>query len=540
VFDRSLPLVLVLAGTLLGTSDAGAMTRDELTEQVAAGALAGTTEPLEADGLLYAPDPDSRVIPDLPGWRPVAPVSPEHFGALGDGRDETEALAAAFQAGDVRLLEDRTYGFTGLEVPPGTVVTGSNAVLRYVGENTRDVILEIGAGTRWDRLQYSAAAQTVRQKSSIVIHDEVMIGLIDGAADTQLDATLVNVRGDGVEIGQMRSRGFGRPLLVERPKGRIRGFRLGWHDFESIVRGIRMHRVSDFEIGGGRQAGRSPLALTENNGRNNLLLAGLRHGSFGPMDLADAPEHAIRFGGGDKAEMVSEDVTFAPLTIRRASASAIKINPGQKGRVRDVRFQNVSIVDPFWEIGETAKASHLIRISHADDITIAGGSVRREAADPVMTEPGIIFAIADSTNVEIGPFVVECCAKELVAFIENNDADTEENLGDIRGIRFRGLNDRMPGGMSDAPIRFKTCDISAGDISFEGLNLRQLRKRELIRFPKCKAEYGAIRVQGRIDEMSRKTFEDMPENVDFTADIEDGRGRRASGSRKAILDSMRN
>jgi hypothetical protein len=538
VVNRSYPLVVVIVCALLGAPDAGAMTRENLVSEGSTGSLKGTAQPVEADGLLYAPDPGGTVIPDLPGWRPVPPVSPEHFGAIGDGSDETAALAAAFQSGNVRLLDGKTYGFTHLTVPEGTVVTGSSAVLRYVGENTRDVILDIGAGTRWDQLRYSAGAQTVRGNASIVIHDGVSLDLLDISADTQLDANAVHVLGNGVEIGEMKSRAFGRPLMVEHPKGRLEGFRLGWHDFESIVRGLRMHRVSHFEIGGGRQAVRSHLALTENNGRNNLLLSGVRHGSFGPMDLGDAPEHSIRFGGGEEDQMQSEDVTFAPVTIRRASASAIKINPGQKGRVRNVRFEDVTIVDPFWQIGETAKASHLIRISHADDITIAGGSVRHEAQKPVMTEPGTIFAIADSTNVDIGPFVVECCAEELVAFIENNDADREGNFGDIRDIRFRGLDDAMPGGMSQAPIRFKTCGISAGDISFEGLNLPQLRKRELIRFPKCDADYGAIRVQGRVDQVSRKTFADMPKDIDFSADLEDGKGRRASGSRKAILETM--
>lgn len=253
-----------------------------------------------------------------------------------------------------------------------------------------------------------------------------------------MDALAVSVIGDRVDIGKMRSRKFGRPLSIGYTTKPIRSFHLGWFDFESIVRGIAMRGVSDFAIDGRRQAGRSPNTPNEKRGRNNLLLSGISNGHFGPMDLSDAPEHAIRFGGGrDPDPLVSQHVTFAPLTIRRASASAIKINPTVSARVRHVTFERIDVIDPFWQMGKNAKASHLIRISHADDIVIRAGSVQRTETPPPESTHGVIFAIADSSGIDIGPFTVTCCAHRLVAFIEDNDWNGSAAFGDIRNVRLR-------------------------------------------------------------------------------------------------------
>lgn len=49
-----------------------------------------------AGGLAYQRDPSASAIPDLPGWKPSGDVTPQHFGAVGDGvADDTDAIRAA-------------------------------------------------------------------------------------------------------------------------------------------------------------------------------------------------------------------------------------------------------------------------------------------------------------------------------------------------------------------------------------------------------------------------------------------------------------
>lgn len=541
---RFAAILVVLTGLAPGAvardPEPRAMTREAFVAQVAEGSVPRTGEPVEAGGLLYVADPECEMIRDLPGWCPVLPARPEHFGAKGNGGDETDALAAAFSMRDVRLTYGRVYGFKRLVVPPETVVTNDGAILRYVGGRTRDVILDIGRGSRWDRLFYRAGEQAVRDARAILIRGDVTIEMLDIEADMQFDAAAVHIVGDDVDIGMMRSRNFGRPLLVQKPGGVIDGFRLGWFEFESIMRGIRFYDVTNFEVGGGRQWGRSPLGPNEKPGRNNLLLSGISHGRFGPMDLADAPEHAIRFGGGGGgAGKISHDIAFAPMTIRRASASSIKLNPGRAGRVRNVRFGEVTIIDPFWQTGKNAKASHMIRISHSDDVVIEGGSVRQEARDPVSVGPGLAVAIADSSNIDIGPLSVECCAEELVAFIEHNDSHGgQTDFGEIRGITVRGLIDGQSSRYRKAPIRFETCSIPVEDIRLDGLDLEQMSGQKLISFPKCDGNYDNIRVQGRVGKLGRKAFAGVPEGIDLEVDLTAEDGTRARGAPRAVMRDL--
>ncbi|MEM8570050.1 MAG: hypothetical protein AAGG56_03980 [Pseudomonadota bacterium] len=531
-------VVLGIAGAA-ERSIAHAGERAALAAQLAAGKAtpvpAGTA--LSLDGLRYLADPGSRIIPDLPGWTPVLPASPEHFGAVGDGRDETALLSAVFGTGNVRLPEGKTYGFRKLHVPSGAIVTNAGAVLRYVGGETDEPVLILSEGVTWDRLLYRAAGRATTGAPSILVEARVRLGVLDLEADTQDDASVVQVVGDGVEIGHLRSRRFGRPFSVHNPDRRIDGFRLGWFDLENITRGIRLRMVSNFEIGGGRQAYRSPLTPSERPGRNNILMSGVTNGRFGPMDLADAPEHAVRFGGGGQGgahRMISENITFAPMTIRRQGASAIKLNPNYQGRVRDVHFGQLTLVDPFQEIGESAKASHLIRVSHADDITFDGGKVLKGEAASSGAEPGVIFAIADSIGVEFGPFEIACCARELAAFVEDLDSVGTEEYGDIRDITFRGISVTQPGALPGAPIRFKTCNIATDEIRFEGLDLPSLHKQNLIKFPECDTEYGALRLEGQVGNVGAGTFRRMPSELDLTVDLTTDGGLRAVGAPDAL------
>ncbi len=515
--------------------------RSDFTARVANGYSAPDGTTVQAGGVDYIAASGSRTIGDLPGWTPSFPAHPEHFGAVGDGRDDTAALVAALATGAVELTAGRTYGFMHLDVPPGTRVSGTGATLRYIGPDNRETVLTLGAGVAWDRLIYTAGTETLGGTTpSIRIEKDVRIGSLELEADRQLDALAVHVAGDGVDIGQMRSKRFGRPLKVEPDEGVINGFRLGWFDFESIARGIRMYNVTNFDVGGGRQRGRSPKSANERPGRNNLLLGGLTNGHFGPMDLGDAPEHAIRFaGGGVGHNYLSNNVRFDPLTIRRQSASALKINPGSGARVTNVTFTEVNIIDPFRQTGKNAKASHAIRISHADGIRIGKGSVRSEMRQGKDDVRGLIFAIGDSTDVEIGPFSVECCDLELVAFIENNDWDDVAPYKDIRNITFRGLSTTPRGAPEREPFRFRSCNITTGNVRFIDLDLRGGVDGPLFKLANCKAKLGPIEIDGKIDRLTPNAFKALPKNIPLEMNVTTRDGLTLGGSLGVVRKELR-
>lgn len=139
---------------------------------------------------------------------------------------------------------------------------------------------------------------------------------------------------------------------------------------------------------------------------------------------------------------------------------------------------------------------------------------------------------------DVGPFVVACCARELVAFVEDNDSRRAGYLGDIRDITFEGIDDAQSRPLSRAPIRFKTCNIKVEDILIDGLDLRDLENRKLVKLPECDVDLDEIRVRGQIDGVSRETFAGMPEDIDIEADLTMPGGHRMKGSPRMLRDAL--
>lgn len=87
-----------------------------------------------AGGVFYLFDDASTILPNLPGWRPLGPATPFHFGAVGDGEATEDAALAAMRAAsgtaEIDLL-GLTYRVTA--VPAGAWRNGYFRIFNYEG-----------------------------------------------------------------------------------------------------------------------------------------------------------------------------------------------------------------------------------------------------------------------------------------------------------------------------------------------------------------------------------------------------------------------
>jgi parallel beta-helix repeat protein len=150
------------------------------------------------------------VATSLAGGRPQS-VTPEHYGALADGRtDDTAALTAAARAaagGTLDLPAGAVYSTQGVRLLPGTTLRGSGAALRAAPQATESVLTVTHGcsvvGVEIDGARDSgarAACLTARDGSAVSIsdvylHDAGGSGL---TLDHVADYIVRNVRVSGV------------------------------------------------------------------------------------------------------------------------------------------------------------------------------------------------------------------------------------------------------------------------------------------------------------------------------------------------------
>lgn len=147
------------AAMAMATSGAGFQTRAAFMSAVSSGYLDGLSDGqvVMADGLSYRKQTGSTAISDINGWVPNGKISPEHYGAVGDGvSDDTAAFRhlEAYNSGSDIDLGGRSYAITSIWVD---AVNGARLTRNYL--NGR--LLVDGRPLVMDLLHGQASARTV-------------------------------------------------------------------------------------------------------------------------------------------------------------------------------------------------------------------------------------------------------------------------------------------------------------------------------------------------------------------------------------------
>lgn len=171
------------------------------------------------------------------------------------------------------------------------------------------------------------------------------------------------------------------------------GFQSGGHDLKGITRGFNIRQQKNINIGSGQIYERSAQAIAdgETPGYNGFLFDGVEDAILEDQYISEAGEHAIRIAGPR-----SNNISWGVLTLVRASASSFKINGGTNLRSKSIVVAGMNIVDPCWETGTPAKASHVIRVSHTDGFVCGPVSIM-ETGDVTLTR-GTLAVFSNSSD----------------------------------------------------------------------------------------------------------------------------------------------
>ena len=288
-----------------------------------------------ADGLGYKRDSASTAIPDMPGWVPVGVVTPEHFGAVGDGTDETTKLQAALDAaagGELAFSAGLTYGYTVLTIPQDIKVRFNGATMNRLAASASHGIVILG-DAEIDSLVITTPGGTSGDKAVAIRGRNVEIGFLSVIATAEGDGSASNW---AVEIGsspegtaisritinQFFCRNFTTAAFAKRVSllsinnAIVEFYRLAFY-FRDVARSTFDNVTCRF-IGAG---------VNGAAGENGLLLEasvanGTEQVSFTNWHVKDSGEHGYRLGG----QLAMRDISFENCTATRPGSAILTGN----------------------------------------------------------------------------------------------------------------------------------------------------------------------------------------------------------------------
>ena len=275
-------------------------------------------------------------------------IGVQDFGAAGDGvTDDTAALQALFDAaqGKTILFDDSTkvYLVSQITVRKGTRIFGPLCIEtdNSVGGNGSVILLEEDVVA--DAIVLKIPDSSILQRGISVSHRN-RVGLISvsateqaAASDDNLDG-IVQLRGDDIWVGQIKSRNCDRPIFAY---GCDR-LTIDHVDIQKYLLGASFRNVRNLTINGYVCTGLSPNAKHE-PGNNGILMSSVQNAVVKGVIIEDAGEHGIRIGGPD--EFQSEAITFVAPIIRRSGQCGFKVHPGSGNTMTGLTLVAPMIID---------------------------------------------------------------------------------------------------------------------------------------------------------------------------------------------------
>lgn len=266
--------------------------------------------------------------------KPAVAITPEEHGANANGTNDKTALEAAFAAGvagntPVRLSDGKTYTFSTISIPAGTVIIGNGTLRSDASLTGSSVTVTVGNNCIIETLKITTPG-TETNTDILSIGTNVRIGYLDIRADAQRAGGGIITTGDHVIIDYVKTVKIDRPLHLQNTSltTQTEGSRIGFLDVESYVRAFRGTFCS-FDIGGIRAVTRSANA-SKSAGHNTVLIVGCSDWSIGDIWSEDAGEHVFRIGGSDGSYQITKNYSIGVITAIRCGGCAFKVNPTLK------------------------------------------------------------------------------------------------------------------------------------------------------------------------------------------------------------------
>jgi hypothetical protein len=274
--------------------------------------------------------------------------TPDQFGAVGDAMtNDTAALQALFDAaqGKTVLFGDnaKIYLVTSVIVRQGTQIIGSMCLQsdNTVGGNSSVISLEPDVAADEVILKIPDASILQRGISvgqgNKVKFISVLASQQAAATDDNLDG-IIQLRGDDIWIGQIKSRNCDKPIFAYN----CDRLKIGHVDIQNYVCGASFRNVRHLTIDSYFCQGLSPNSGHE-PGHNAILMGSVQNAVVKGVIAEDAGEHGIRIGGPDAFQ--SEAITFVAPIIRRSGQCGFKANPGPGNTVTRLTVVAPMIVD---------------------------------------------------------------------------------------------------------------------------------------------------------------------------------------------------
>lgn len=314
----------------------------------------------------------------------VQHIVPEHYGAVagpsGDPATNATAITAALAAGEslgvpVRFSRRRLYRVA--QIALSGVIAGSCCLqpITPVANplNPVDVTVE---NLTFENLRIDLTEQAQNANATSVVFKGGVKGTgdFDFVASVQRNATCRFDSGD-IDLERVTGRRINRPFVHQalwitdntQALAWLSGIRIGRLLVRSYIRGLRLAGVRDGIIESYSAAGRAA-GGTKEPGNNALFVSGVQDFRLPNMDLRDAPEHAIRYGGSFNSFFSTARIAIGQLVVANSGGCAMKSNTGLvlgSGVVETADDCSIASITGY-NIGEepTSSNEELLRLSN--------------------------------------------------------------------------------------------------------------------------------------------------------------------------------
>jgi hypothetical protein len=261
------------------------------------------------------------------------------FGVIGNGtEDDTVALNLAFASGNVIYCNDEVIKFSK--------VTASSAV-RLIGKVTLQHDGSSIAGT--SALTFNSTLRAdhlvVRGNSTDTIYD-IMATTASGVSIGTLELQSTAEQGgrggytnnaSDVFIDKIISKNIARPFVSESASTALSNIHVGSITVDNYIRAIKFDNCTEFSVGSVFVKNRwSDVGATA--GYNGILITNSNNFKIGDCYIANAPEHAIRIGGGGDGVY---GFSFGNIVSVDSGGCGVKLNVDPASLCRSGTFGNI-------------------------------------------------------------------------------------------------------------------------------------------------------------------------------------------------------
>lgn len=378
---------------------------------------------VSAGSFSYQAKSGATDISDAAGWVPFGLAHPNHFGAVGDGSDETARLNNWLDYDGILIADgSKTYTFTSQITPANNCRLIGNLNLILSASIAGNVAAFLpGSGCVMENVNIQVATGVTIDRVFVATGDNCKFGEIrvtsvdqqNNRSDT-LDGS-VYLSGDNVQVGRVFTENFDNGSVVYS----LNGAKINDVEHKSYVRGMLVREASNVRLGQYFSHVTSPNA-SGSAGHNGFLMEQTSDFVSGPMYIRDAGEHGWRIGGNE-GETGCQNIYVSMISSVNVGQCGLKINDSSQ-LTRNVKVGSLFVVDAAQD-GSPGSNEDGLRIEKAKDVTFDSVHISRQNASKSCYD-GVYLAGVE--RVHLPDVRVESAA--------NHSVEMVDTVGGITGV----------------------------------------------------------------------------------------------------------